>query len=283
MYSFAAKQDICYSADNNHKKFNPVPVLPSIYRTFILLLAVLGSATVAAQSVNPLEGNGRATLAGGALFRAQCATCHGADAKGLSSIDAPDLTQMWAQRQLSVQDVFDTIREGIPGSIMPPHDFTDTEIWMLVSHLQDVAESGVIGLPAGNVNNGGSLFAEHCAECHRAGINGGSLGPVLTTITGRRSLESLQASIRTPDALVGRGFQTLSLVTAEGETVMGVLKSEDAFSLQIMDSNQRLRAFMKDDLQSLQRESESLMPAFSASLLSQQDVIDILNFLDQSQ
>ena len=90
--------------------------------------ALINASLVSAQTVNPLEGNARAAFAGAALFRAQCATCHGADAKGISSIDAPDLTLMWSQRQLSAQDVFDTIRNGIQGSIMPPHDFTDTEI-----------------------------------------------------------------------------------------------------------------------------------------------------------
>lgn len=266
-----------------------MPAHSSIY-TFIgclrlasaLLALVVASTGALAQTVNPLEGNARAAFAGGALFRAQCATCHGADAKGISSIDAPDLTLMWSQRQLSVQDVFDTIRNGVAGSIMPPHDFTDTEIWMLVSHLQSVAVAGVIGLPDGDAANGQALFAQHCAECHRARGQGGSLGPDLSSITSRRSLESLLISVRDPSALIAGGYKPLTLVTGSGETVQGVLKSEDAFSLQMMDSNQRLRGFMKVGLRSIERPSQSLMPAFSESTLGQQDLIDILNFLDRN-
>lgn len=257
-------------------------LLASYIVTFLTAGFLLLSGVVLAQSVNPIEGNARAVYAGGALFRAQCATCHGADAKGISSIDAPDLTLMWSQRQLSIQDVFDTIREGIPGSIMPPHDFTDTEIWMLVGYLQSVAVEGVIGLPDGDAANGRVLFARHCTECHRAQGEGGSLGPDLSTITGRRSLESLVTSVRNPSALIGRGYKPLTLVTAERETIQGVLKSEDAFSLQMMDSNQRLRGFMKADLRELVRQQESLMPGFDAATLGQQELIDILNYLDQN-
>lgn len=268
-----------------------MPGLTSIYKTTIgqmraallpMLLLLASSPPLMAQAVNPLEGDPRAAFAGGALFRAQCATCHGADAKGISSIDAPDLTLMWSQRQLSAQDVFDTIRNGVAGSIMPPHDFTDTEIWMLVSHLQSVAVAGVIGLPDGDVANGQRLFARHCAECHRVRGEGGSLGPDLSTITARRSLESLLVSVRDPSALIATAYKPLTVVTGSGETVQGVLKSEDAFSLQMMDSEQRLRGFMKQQLRSLDRPLQSLMPVFSESLLGQQELIDILNFLDRN-
>ncbi|MEE3087846.1 MAG: c-type cytochrome, partial [Pseudomonadota bacterium] len=100
---------------------------------FVLLAmtALVFAATplMNAQSANPLEGDARAIRGGAGLFRAQCATCHGADAKGISSIDAPDLTQIWSQRSLSAAVVFEIIRHGIPGSIMPPHSLTDTENW----------------------------------------------------------------------------------------------------------------------------------------------------------
>lgn len=248
--------------------------------SFICLILFCLSGSVSAQSVNPYEGNGRAIFTGGALFRAQCATCHGADAKGISSIDAPDLTLMWAERQRSIREVYGIIQNGVPGSIMPPHDLTEDETWLLVAYLQDVAVSGVIGLTPGNVENGQTLFAENCAECHSAKGAGGALGPNLSSITKRRSLESLMVSVRNPSALMRRGFQPLSIVTANNEQIQGVLKSEDAFSVQMMDSNQRLRAFRKNDLRELDRLETSLMPAFSADQLSDNELNDIFNYLD---
>lgn len=258
-----------------------VPRIPVSTQARLLVLGLLSCLTGIshAQSANPLEGNSRAITGGGSLFRAQCATCHGADAKGIATIDAPDLTMIWSERDLSVSEVFNTIRDGVPGSIMPPHKLTDSELWMLVSYLQDVAVAGVTDLPAGDVVAGAQAFSASCSACHRAHGQGGSLGPNLDAITTRRSLESIMASVRQPSLIIGRGFKPLRVVTASGEEVAGVLKSEDAFSLQILDEQQRLRGFQKSDLQSLERLPQSIMPPFSQAALSDAELYNILNYL----
>ena len=250
---------------------------------FVLLAmtALVFAATplMYAQSANPLEGDARAIRGGAGLFRAQCATCHGADAKGISSIDAPDLTQIWSQRSLSAAAVFEIIRHGIPGSIMPPHSLTDTENWMLVAYLQSVAEVGVIGLPAGDLAAGRRAFIENCSSCHRAHGVGEGLGPNLSVMTSQRSLESLVASVRDPDALVGRGYKLVRLRASEDEEITGLIKSEDAFSMQLQDDKGRLRSVNKSELQMVERLSGSLMPEFARSQLSDQRLFDIFNFL----
>lgn len=245
----------------------------------LLLLVLVVSGTVHAQSVNPLETDPRAVRAGGALFRAQCATCHGADARGIATIEAPDLTLMWAQRDRGNSEVFDMIRNGIPGSIMPPHGFTDTEVWMLVSYLRSVAVGGTAEPIAGDVDRGAGLFNGNCSRCHRIDGVGGSLGPDLSDITNRRSKEALLSAIREPSANIGRRYKPVSLLTTDNERVRGTIKSEDAFSIQIMDSNQALRGFMKADLRGLIRDGQSLMPVFSTSNLSDADIDDLLSYL----
>ena len=248
----------------------------------LLALAALVFATTPflyAQSVNPLEGDVRAIRGGASLFRAQCATCHGADAKGIASIEAPDLTQIWSRRSLSAAAVFEIIRHGIPGSIMPPHSLTDTENWMLVAYLQNVAEAGVIGLPAGDLAAGRRAFIENCSSCHRAHGVGEGLGPNLSVMTSQRSLESLVASVRDPDALVGRGYKLVRLRASEDEEITGLIKSEDAFSMQLQDDKGRLRSVNKSELRIVERLSGSLMPEFARSQLSDQRLFDIFNFL----
>lgn len=258
-----------------------VPYIPRRSQARLILLGLLSCLISFShgQSANPLEGNSRAITGGGSLFRAQCATCHGADAKGIATIDAPDLTMIWSERDLSVSEVFATIRDGVPGSIMPPHNLTDSELWMLVSYLQDVAVAGVTDLPAGDVVAGAEAFSENCSSCHRAHGMGGSLGPNLNTITTRRSLESIMASVRQPSVIIGRGYKPVRVVTVSGEEVQGVLKSEDAFSLQMLDEQQRLRGFQKTELRNLERLQQSLMPPFSSTALSDSELYNILNYL----
>ncbi len=241
------------------------------------------ATTAAAQQSNPLASDPRAARAGGVIFRAQCATCHGADAKGISSIDAPDLTLMWTQPGMSEDRVFSRIQDGVAGSIMPPHDFPDTEIWMLVSYLRSVAIAGSTREFTGDPDSGRRLFANYCVECHRAGGNGGSLGPNLERITQRRSQLALRSSIREPSANILRGYKPIALSTRDEGEITGIIKSEDAFSIQILDSNQRLRGFAKSDLTSSSRDRESLMPVFSERQLNDEQLDDILSFLHQQR
>lgn len=248
-----------------------------------VISAILLASSATAQQTNPLASDPRAAGAGGVIFRAQCATCHGADAKGISSIDAPDLTLMWTQPGMSEARVFSRIQEGVPGSIMPPHNFPDTEIWMLVSYLRSVAVAGATREFTGDAANGERLFNNHCVECHRAGGDGGSLGPNLERITARRSQAALHSSVREPSASISRGFKPIMLSTEDDGDVTGIIKSEDAFSIQILDSNQRLRGFTKSALLSSSRDIESLMPAFSERQLNDAQLDDILSYLHQQR
>ncbi|MEX0903702.1 MAG: c-type cytochrome [Pseudohongiellaceae bacterium] len=245
----------------------------------IILLLLAGGSTLA-QELNPLEADRAAIRAGAALYRGQCATCHGADAKGISDIDAPDLTLVWTASGTSDGAVYATIRDGIPGSIMPSHGFSDNEIWMVVAYLKSIGVSGSAEPVPGRPDRGRDLFATHCAQCHRVGGHGGSLGPDLTGVPGRRSIAALTQSVRQPSAVIARGYRPVSLVTRENRHIRGTVKSEDAFSLQIMDDSQQLRGFFKADLVQVDRGGESLMPAFSSEVLIDDDLLDILSYLD---
>ncbi len=250
---------------------------------FAALAVFLIASTASAQQTNPLASDPRAARAGGVIFRGQCASCHGADAKGISSIDAPDLTLMWAQPGMTENRVFTRIQAGIPGSIMPPHDFPDTEIWMLVSYLRSVAITGSTGEFSGEPENGERLFAAHCIECHRVGSSGGSLGPNLERITQRRSQEALLRSVREPNSHIGRSYKPIILSTTNAANVSGIIKGEDAFSIQILDSNQRLRGFAKSALLFSDRNIDSLMPAFPEGQLNNSQLDDILSYLHQQR
>jgi alcohol dehydrogenase (cytochrome c) len=96
-----------------------------------LICASRGTPTTAASIVLA-----QPVASGAALFAAQCATCHGADARGLNG---PNLTTLWASGS-SDDRVLDTIRRGVPGS-MPPTTATDEELGAVVAYLKSLAAS----------------------------------------------------------------------------------------------------------------------------------------------
>ncbi len=255
---------------------NPVRALAQL--AFITLLALI-CRDVIAQEVNPLANDARAGYAGAALFRAQCATCHGADARGIDSIDAPDLTLLGADQVRSDQALFTTIRDGVPGTIMPPHDYTDTELWMLVTYLRSIAQRGVAELPAGDSDRGREMFGQLCAECHRVGSRGGILGPALTQLLSRQTLAAIELAVRQPNANVSSDYRTVEIETTDGNHVTGVLRNIDAFSVQLVSREQQLLAIQQSHISTLVRPEVSLMPAFDEAMLSRQQLLDILNFI----
>jgi putative heme-binding domain-containing protein len=248
-------------------------------RVGLSLLCVLlgGSAgqVVAQDDVNPHDGSPAAIRAGRALFTNRCGECHGADATGISG---PDLTALWADAGADAR-VFRTIREGIPGSIMPSSAASDDEVWALVAYLKSIGTVSPMEFATGDATRGRSLFDANCAGCHRAGGAGGRLGPELARVTRTRSRARMVQSIRDPSAAVATGYRAVSVVPLAGETVRGLKKGEDAFSIQIVDTSERLRGFRKADLREVRDETASLMPPFGPDLLRDDEVDDLLRFL----
>jgi putative heme-binding domain-containing protein len=241
-------------------------------QAFVFLLLPL---LVKAQTSNPLDGDITAIRLGHALYDARCATCHGADAKG---IVAPDLTLLWATTEDDAR-VFQILRNGVAGSIMPPSASPDTELWSIVAFLKSISTVPEPVAGEGNAQQGEELFTRHCSDCHRFNGIGGSLGPDLSRISSIRSREALTQSLRIPDASVNSGYQVLSLVMADGSRIQGLLKNEDAFSLQIMTTTQSLMGIRKSELQEIRREAGSLMPAFTVDQLNDSGLNDLLYYL----
>ena len=70
--------------------------------------------------------------------------------------------------------VFQTVRAGIPGSIMPSSTAPDDELWAIVSYLKSVGTVSPVEYATGNADQGRDVYLANCARCHRVGSDGGS-------------------------------------------------------------------------------------------------------------
>src|SRR5580704_14014555 len=98
-------------------------------------MAVAAAAVAVAQDRtigNPRSPDPAAVRAGTALFRERCTECHGTDAKG---VPGHDLTRLWTSGATD-ERVFQTIRQGVPNTIMPSSSAPDDEVGALVSYLR---------------------------------------------------------------------------------------------------------------------------------------------------
>jgi cytochrome c oxidase cbb3-type subunit III len=235
---------------------------------------------------NPLTGDAKAVTQGAVLFRQECVFCHGVSARG--GMRGPDLTAGSWSHGGSDAALAATISSGVPGTAMPPNKLTEEEIWQIVTYLRTLEQPPT---PAtGDARRGEALFfgATRCSSCHIVNGRGGRLGPELSTLGSARSRAYIIESIREPAAHLsengafGTGtlkYDTVTLVTADGTTIVGVPMNEDTFTVQLMDTSERVHSLEKKSLKSFRHENRSLMPAYDMNRLSNADLDDLLAYL----
>jgi putative heme-binding domain-containing protein len=252
--------------------------MTAVNMTTKILVAVgvaIAATTLSFAQTRPAANDPAAVQAGTALFRERCAECHGTDAKGVAG---HDLTRIWISGA-SDERVFQIIRQGVPNTIMPSTSAPDAEVWALVIYLRSLNGAGATDASKGNAENGERIFWASCGACHTFNGRGGPLGPDLSRIAQSQSRELLTRALREPNASIPDGYKPVTIVTRQGERVRGVRKSEDAFSIQLMDEGGHLRGYLKTSVREILRDTNSLMPAFGPDRLNDSDVTDVLAFL----
>jgi cytochrome c oxidase cbb3-type subunit 3 len=261
-----------------------------------VLVGLLASSVRAEEVRNPFSGDAKAAKAGEFEFRINCAFCHGLGARGGGR--GPDLTRAHKRHGDSDADMFQNISQGIPGTVMPANGtngqgvgMTDDEIWQIIAYLRSVQVRSP-AKPVGSAAHGKELFYgdANCSSCHMVSGKGGRVGPDLTAVGSARTVESLVESVRTPSQRLAWGltestkefaqeYETVTVVTPEGQEVKGVTLNEDQFSLQMMDTAERIHLFEKDKLRSIQKSRKSIMPSYDPTILSDHDLDDIVAYL----
>lgn len=248
------------------------------------LVVVWASRAALAQQgepTNPLQGNAQAIDQGQQLFRSSCASCHGLNAKGLRG---PDLTTGQWTRGGSDGQLFRTIMQGIPGTDMPGAQFSDAtpdQVWAVIAYLRTLSGPASEEDTRGNAQNGETVFwgKATCGQCHMVRGRGGRLGPDLSRIGTTRSRTALIKEIRTPSGSFTDGYWPVTVVARDGRRTRGVRKNEDPFSLQIMDTNERILSFDRSDLREVVREPRSLMPDYGPDRLTDAELDDVIRYL----
>jgi putative heme-binding domain-containing protein len=214
---------------------------------------------------------------GGALFQTHCSYCHGARGEGGRGAD---LTTGQYRHGGTDAGLFTSVRNGIPGTEMPPVRATDDEVWKMVAFVKRLGNAGLREKATGDPMAGKAVYegAGRCAVCHSISREGGSLGPDLSDVGRRRTLKYLEESLVTPEADVPIRYRAIQVVTKSGHTVAGIRLNEDDISIQLRDEKDNLRSFLKDDVREIRHDKPALMPAYG-SALSKKEIEDLVAYL----
>jgi len=141
--------------------------------------------------------------------------------------------------------------------------------------------AGEIANRTGDPARGESRFLGACSTCHRHGTSAGAeVGPDLTGIDRKFDRNGLIEAIVTPSAGIAFGYGAELFVPRKSEPIIGFLQSEGA-TISIRDGYGRTRSLAAGDLDSRIPLKTSLMPDPLSLALTEQDIADIVAFLQR--
>ncbi|MDF1745352.1 MAG: c-type cytochrome [Gimesia sp.] len=134
----------------------------------------------------------------------------------------------------------------------------------------------------GNSVNGKLIFKKACSACHRLENVGVQLGADLKAIKDRGT-EAVLLNILDPNREVKPQYVTYLLLTTQGRTITGLIKSENANSITIARADGTSDTVLRIDIEELISSKLSFMPEGLEKQINKQDMADLLAYLNATK
>lgn len=197
--------------------------------------------------------------AGSRLYDAQCALCHLPTGDG---IDGTDLRRGSFRSPMSDAELRSAIETGNPDAGMPAFPLEAAELDQLIAFIRAGFDPNGSVASVGDARRGRSLFEGkgECSTCHRVGAVGPHIGPDLSDIGATRTPAGLHQKLLDPSSALIPIQRPVRVTTRDGRTVRGRRLNEDTYTVQMIDSSERLVSFVKAELTAYEVSLDSAMP-----------------------
>lgn len=131
---------------------------------------------------------------------------------------------------------------------------------------------------SGEAVKGKEIFKTLCSNCHQIKGEGVNFGPALSEIGAKLPKEGLYTAILYPDQGISFGFEAWRIKLNDGSSAFGriVSETEDKIDLQYMANQQTVQ---KENIISKTKLETSLMPSNLQSSMTEQELIDLVEYL----
>ena len=182
-----------------------------------------------------------------------------------------------------------TIASGTPAGRKTNSDFpapkprtTVVKAWTMADFANDL-EAVSSGR---SFEKGRQAFADaQCLACHRFGLEGGGVGPDLTAVSSRFTRRDVLESILDPSKVLSEQYQNTTVWLKNGDDHTGRLAEETADQLVLIPDPLKPDARItvkKSDVMQRAASKLSPMPAELANVLSKEDILDLLAFIESA-
>lgn len=247
----------------------------SAVKTLASLFLLLGSQFSLAQEIGDHQYTSEAIEAGSRVYTQQCALCHGPQG---DLIDGINLRRGEFRTAQSDTDLVTVISQGAAEGRMPSFDLRAEEMNGVIAYIRAGFDPEGVAVKIGDPVRGKALFEGkgECADCHRVNGVGPRTAPDLSSIGAIRTPASLQRNMLDPATALLPINRPVRLVTRNEETIVGRRLNEDTYTVQVLDSNERLRSLRKSDLVTYEI---SDAPSKQPTTLSSDEVADVIGYL----
>ena len=216
-----------------------------------------------------------AIQAGSRVYTQQCALCHGPQG---ALVDGVDLRRGQFRTVQSDDDLRNVITTGAAEGQMPAFSLRAEELNGIVAFIRAGFDPDGVAVRIGDPVRGRELFNGRgdCASCHRVNGEGPRTAPDLSSIGVVRTPASLQRNMLDPATALLPINRPIRMVTRNEETIVGRRLNEDTYTVQVIDSQERLRSIRKSDLVSYEI---SDAPSKQPTTLNSDEVADVIGYL----
>jgi putative membrane-bound dehydrogenase-like protein len=118
-----------------------------------------------------------------------------------------------------------------------------------------------------------------CLKCHTIAGTGGNVGPDLSVIGKKASRENLYESILFPSKAIADQYINWQIATRNGVVLNGLIVEETADHVTLRDANARDTRIDKKDIEQRSKSPNSLMPSDLLAYMTEDDLVDIVEYL----
>ncbi|MDQ6843075.1 MAG: c-type cytochrome, partial [Bacteroidota bacterium] len=131
----------------------------------------------------------------------------------------------------------------------------------------------------GNIAAGKQVFTTTCVTCHKIDNEGENFGPALSKIGSKLTKDALYISIIHPDEGISFGYEGTVFTMKDGNVIAGIITSETADAVEIVMPGGIKKKYDKSTIASRTKMKNSMMPATLYQTLSQQQLVDLVEYL----
>ena len=135
---------------------------------------------------------------------------------------------------------------------------------------------------------GKTIFTEAtCAACHKLGGEGGAVGPALDEVVNRwkGDKQAILREIIVPSHRIDEKYSMHKILTLDGQTIIGIIQSENEDEIELLDNPESKETIkvIKDDIDEMVKTSKSIMPKALMDNYTQQEIFELLHYIEASQ